>query len=178
MVIFMSDDFQELSSLTELDFNEDHPEEEEPEEFHAPVAHTKGTSLEELEQDATDDFNYIRKVYLNMIENGQISLEVAIRELKASGHPRAAEVVGGLIKQIADVSSQLLDINEQARGDRKNGEASSQTNIQNNHYYGSPNDFLNKIEEAEANAEKTEAKVEEIEDAEYEEREPDTDSEK
>lgn len=146
-----NDDFRELSNLSELDFHEEQPEREEV-EFHAPVAHTKGTSLAEKNQNEIDDYNYVRKVYLNMIESGQISLEVAINELRASGHPRAAEVVGGLIKQIADVSSQLLDINKEAGGSKQ---PESQTNIQNN-FYGSPNDFLEEVEKAEKAAKERE----------------------
>lgn len=165
----MSDDFHELSSLSELDFNEEPAEEREEEEFHAPVAHTKGTSLEQADQDSVDDFNYIRKVYLNMIESGQISLEVAIRELKASGHPRAAEVVGGLIKQIADVSTQLLDINDRVTKKKEDDEPKSQTNIQNN-FYGSPNDLLDAYEQQMKERDK---RAEKIEEAEYEEVEDD-----
>lgn len=167
----MSDDFQELSSLSELDFNDEPNPEEEYEEFHAPVEHTKGTSLESVDQDSIDDFNYIRKVYLNMIESGQISIEVAIRELKASGHPRAAEVVGGLIKQIADVSTQLIDLNDRKAKKSDDDGEKNQTNIQNN-FYGSPNDLLEVYEEQERKREERREKdLEDIEDAEFEENE-------
>lgn len=167
----MSQEFKELDSLSELDFHDESHEPEEEEEFHAPVEHTQGTSLDSIDQDSMDDFNYVRKVYLSLIENGQISLEVAIKELRASGHPRAAEVVGGMIKQIADVSGQLLDVNEKMRGGGDKKDPGHQTNIQNNHYYGSTSDFLDRIEEAEA------AQAEEAEIVENEEAENQSDSE-
>lgn len=138
--------FDELSNLNLLGDQND-PEENEEIVFHPPVVHQKGSSLETIDQDSIDDFNYIRNVYLSLIESGQVSLQHAIHELKASGHPRAAEVVGGLIKQVADVSTQLLDINEKVKGKPPEGPQTVNNNQFN--FYGSPDELLDIIEQEE-----------------------------
>lgn len=138
-------EFDELSNLNILGDQND-PEEHEEIVFHAPVVHQKDSSLDKIDQNSVDDYNYIRNVYLSLIENGQISLQHAIHELKASGHPRAAEVVGGLIKQVADVSTQLLDINQKIKGSSPASSPQSVTNQQFN-FYGSPDDLLDVIEQ-------------------------------
>jgi hypothetical protein len=44
---------------------------------------------------------------------GEDALMGALEVAKASEHPRAFEVVGNLMKQLADVNQQLLDLHKQ-----------------------------------------------------------------
>ena len=47
---------------------------------------------------------------MSFIEKGKAALDDAIRIMQMSEHPRAVEVVSGLLKNISDVNKQLLDL--------------------------------------------------------------------
>lgn len=120
-------------------------------EFFAPVLHEQGTNLESQSQDEMDDFNYIRKSLISLIERGQISVEVAIRELKVSGHPRAAEVIGGLIKNVSETSEKLMDLHQKKQSDHDQSGIGQQHNTQNTgdtyNFIGTPAQILEMYEE-------------------------------
>ena len=48
-----------------------------------------------------------------LLTTGKAALEHALEVAKSSEHPRAFEVVGNLMKQLADVNQQLMDIHQQ-----------------------------------------------------------------
>lgn len=55
-------------------------------------------------------YEYARDNLVSFIEKGKIALEDAIRIMQQSEHPRAVEVVSGLLKNMADVNKQLLEL--------------------------------------------------------------------
>ena len=59
------------------------------------------------------DYDKTRGNLHELLSKGQDALEYALTVAKQSEHPRAFEVVGNLIKQLADVNQQLLDIHQQ-----------------------------------------------------------------
>lgn len=58
------------------------------------------------------DYDKTRDNLHNLLSQGQDALMHALEIAKSSEHPRAFEVVGGLMKQLADVNHQLLDLSE------------------------------------------------------------------
>jgi hypothetical protein len=58
------------------------------------------------------DYENTRSNLYNLLHQGQDALMHALEIAKSSEHPRAFEVVGGLMKQLADVNHQLLDLSE------------------------------------------------------------------
>jgi len=63
--------------------------------------------------DALDhDYHTTRDNLHNLLEQGKDALVAAISIAKQSEHPRAFEVVGGLMKNIADINHQLLDLHK------------------------------------------------------------------
>lgn len=58
------------------------------------------------------DYEQTRNNLYTLLNQGQDALVAALGVAKQSEHPRAFEVVGNLMKQLADVNEQLLKIHE------------------------------------------------------------------
>ena len=48
----------------------------------------------------TNDYNYSRQTYYDLIEKGRESLDLMIEVARESEHPRAFEVLSGMIKNV------------------------------------------------------------------------------
>ena len=59
-----------------------------------------------------DDFDATRANLHSLLAQGQDALCYALEVAKQSEHPRAFEVVGGLVKNLSDINSQLLDLHK------------------------------------------------------------------
>lgn len=59
------------------------------------------------------DYEVTRNNLRLLLVQGQEALQNALEVAKQSEHPRAFEVVGNLMKQLADVNQQLLDLHQQ-----------------------------------------------------------------
>jgi hypothetical protein len=79
-----------------------------------------------------DDFDQARKNLNILLLQGEDALMGALEVAKASEHPRAFEVVGNLIKQMADVNQQLMDLHQQRQKLNEPGKESGKKNVTNN----------------------------------------------
>jgi DNA-directed RNA polymerase subunit F len=61
------------------------------------------------------DYDTSRDNLHDLLLTGKDALEHALTVAKSSEHPRAFEVVGGLMKQLADMNQQLMDIHQQKK---------------------------------------------------------------
>jgi hypothetical protein len=73
----------------------------------------------EVSSDVDDDFATARNNLHNIIHKGNDALEEALLVAKTSEHPRAFEVVGGLIKTLVDANKDLLDIQKKLKDLKK-----------------------------------------------------------
>lgn len=60
-----------------------------------------------------DDFDTTRGNLRILLQQGQEALQKSLDVAMQSEHPRAFEVVGNLMKQLADINQQLLDLHQQ-----------------------------------------------------------------
>jgi len=60
----------------------------------------------------SNDYNYSRQTYYDLIEKGKESLDLMIEVARESEHPRAFEVLSGMIKNVSDVNDRLMDLNK------------------------------------------------------------------
>ena len=67
------------------------------------------------EDDIDNDYKYQRENFYNLIERGQDAIEGILEIAKESDHPRTYEVAGNLIKQVAEVTEKLGDLQEKMR---------------------------------------------------------------
>ena len=59
-----------------------------------------------------NDYQYSREVLFDLIEKGRGALEDMIEVARESEHPRAFEVLSGLMKNTSDINDKLLDLNK------------------------------------------------------------------
>ena len=59
-----------------------------------------------------NDYEYSRDTLFDLINKGRNALEDMIEVARESEHPRAFEVLSGLIKNVADVNDKLMDLNK------------------------------------------------------------------
>ena len=89
---------------------------------------------------ANRDYDYSRETYYELIEKGKNALENMIEVARESEHPRAYEVLSGMIKNISDVNDRLMILNKGKKELEKKNETTEVNNTQNNFYLGSTAD--------------------------------------
>ena len=58
----------------------------------------------------TRDYEYTRGQLYNLIDKGQEAIQGALEVAQESGHPRAYEVATNAMKQVADMTDKLMDL--------------------------------------------------------------------
>lgn len=86
------------------------------------------------------DYQYSRDTYYDLIEKGRESLDLMIEVARESEHPRAFEVLSGMIKNISDVNDKLMDLNKKKR-DMSKQEQQQIGHTTNNLFVGSTTDL-------------------------------------
>ena len=96
--------------------------------------------------DVTKDYEYTRGNLYSIIEKGQEALDSALELAIDGGQPRAYEVVGQLIKNVADATDKLLDLQKKLKDlDDTNSKRGSTTNVTNNAVFFGSTDELSKF---------------------------------
>lgn len=103
--------------------------------------------LSSIDENADYDYEQTRGNLHSLLVQGQDALMHALEVAKSSEHPRAFEVVGGLMKQLADINHQLLDLSEKRQkmsAPKKNEPTGAQVTNNNAIFVGSTTE-LNKM---------------------------------
>lgn len=110
------------------------------------VLDSTGNVMTPVNEKIEDDYTVARNNLRVLLQQGQVALTDALEVAKQSEHPRAFEVVGNLMKQLADVNQQLMDLHQQKQKLDAPGkiEASKQVTNNNAIFVGST-DELNKL---------------------------------
>lgn len=107
----------------------------------------------EVKDDQTKDYEYTRGSLYSLIDKGREALDGALEVAQESGHPRAYEVAVNAMKQVADATDKLIDLQQKM----KNLESPTKketNNTTNNLFVGSTADLqkmlkqINKSEES------------------------------
>ena len=67
------------------------------------------------DDDIDNDYKYQRENFYNLVERGQDAIDGILELARESEHPRTYEVAGNLIKQVAEVSEKLGDLQEKMK---------------------------------------------------------------
>jgi hypothetical protein len=89
------------------------------------------------EKNIDNDYKYSRDTYYELVEKGKQSLELMMEVARESEHPRAFEVLSGMIKNISDVNDRLMDLNKKKKDIDKKDEIKKVENTTNNLFVGS-----------------------------------------
>jgi hypothetical protein len=66
-------------------------------------------------QDPTRDYEYTRSQLYSLIEKGQEAVNGILTVATDTEHPRAYEVAGQLIKNVADITDKLIDLQKKMK---------------------------------------------------------------
>ena len=67
------------------------------------------------EEDVEKDYEYQRENFYKLVERGSVAIDGILELAKEGEHPRAYEVAGQLIKNVAEVTEKLGDLQEKMR---------------------------------------------------------------
>ena len=90
--------------------------------------------------DIDNDYKYSRENYYNLIERGQDAIQGILDVAKEGQHPRAYEVAGALIKNVADTVDKLQDLQSKL-SKLKDVPNKTTNNIKNALFVGSTNEL-------------------------------------
>ena len=82
-----------------------------------------------------NDYEYSRDTYYELLEKGKDALDTMVEVARESEHPRAYEVLSGMIKNLSDVNDKLMDLNKKVKD--LEDEPKKIENQQNNIFLGS-----------------------------------------
>ena len=125
----MTDKFKDLNDTfdiepaVETEVVEDKPKRPEP------VAKNKDKDIEK-------DYEYTRGNLYSIIEKGQEALDSALEIAVDQGQARAFEVVGQLIKSVADTTDKLVDLQKKIK-EIEEESPKGPTNVTNAMFFGS-----------------------------------------
>lgn len=97
-----------------------------------------------------NDYDYSRETYYELIEKGKDALENMIEVARESEHPRAYEVLSGMIKNVSDVNDRLMDLNKKQKQMNEKEEVKQVENQQNNYFLGSTSDIQKMLQQDDA----------------------------
>lgn len=111
---------------------------------HELIENETGEIIQTPVQRIESDYDKTRGNLHELLMKGQEALNAALEVAKQSEHPRAFEVVGNLMKQLADVNQQLMDLHQQkAKLDAPSKESGAK--VTNNAIFVGSTSELNKL---------------------------------
>lgn len=87
--------------------------------------------------DVDIDYQYQRENLYHLIERGQDAIEGILEVAKEGEHPRAYEVAGNMIKNVADITDKLMDLQSKVKKVKEDEPKKNTSNVNNNLFIGS-----------------------------------------
>ena len=69
----------------------------------------------DVTEDKEKDYEYTRAELYRLIDQGQEAVQGALEVAQESGHPRAYEVATNAMKQVADMTDKLMDLQKKVK---------------------------------------------------------------
>lgn len=103
----------------------------------------QAVQIPEQNKDISDDYDYSRETYKGLIDKGEEALTGMMQLAAESEHPRAYEVLSGMMKNMADITDKLMDLQKKKKDLTKQEEEQAQPQglTQNNVFVGSTTDL-------------------------------------
>ena len=84
-------------------------------EEESPITKKESKAIEKDKQDSVRDYEYTRGNLYSLIEKGQEALDSIMEVAQEGQQPRAFEVVSQLIKNVADTTDKLVDLQQKMK---------------------------------------------------------------
>ena len=85
------------------------------EEEESPITKKESKAVEKDKKDSVRDYEYTRGNLYSLIEKGQEALDSIMEVAQEGQQPRAFEVVSQLIKNVADTTDKLVDLQQKMK---------------------------------------------------------------
>ena len=76
---------------------------------------TRKSNLKDVTEDREKDYEYTRAELYRLIDQGQEAVQGALEVAQESGPPRAFEVATNAMKQVADMTDKLMDLQKKVK---------------------------------------------------------------
>lgn len=107
-----------------------------------PISY-QNTEIIEAKTPVEDDAEFARQNIRTLIEKGNTAMDNLLLVANASEHPRAYEVAAGLIKNLADLNKDLLEIQKRKKDlDPSQAKGGGTTNIDKAVFVGSTTELV------------------------------------
>jgi len=94
-----------------------------------------------------EDLDLVRKTLRSLLMSGEEGLQLAQRVAEESEHPRAIEVLTGMIKQQSENAGKLMDMHKKHKDiNTTTSETTSKQPVNNNLIISDTSDFLKRLE--------------------------------
>ena len=103
-----------------------------------------------IDKNLKTDYEYSRDTYYDLLDKGKASLDLMMEVARESEHPRAFEVLSGMVKNLADVNDKLMDLNKKNK-DLNTAEREDVKSITNNNVFLGSTADLQKLLQNEKN---------------------------
>lgn len=113
----------------------------EPSELKKHVEKVKPQLKKSEENDVKQDYEVSRAQLHNLVMKGQEAVDGILDVARASDHPRAYEVAGQLIKNVADTADKLIDLQKKMKELDAEDKKSSPSTVNNTMFIGSTADL-------------------------------------
>ena len=84
-------------------------------EEESPISKKESKAVEKDKKDSVRDYEYTRGNLYSLIEKGQEALDSIMEVAQEGQQPRAFEVVSQLIKNVADTTDKLVDLQQKMK---------------------------------------------------------------
>jgi hypothetical protein len=106
-----------------------------------PIQEFKHAKEKSNINDKEKDYEYVRGSLYDLIEKGQEAVNGALELAQESGHPRAYEVAGNLIKQTTEMAEKLTDLHRKMKDLNDEGSGPKSVTNNNSMFIGSTSDL-------------------------------------
>ena len=104
--------------------------------------------MKDKDDNVKSDYDYSRETYYDLLEKGREGLEDMIHVARESEHPRAYEVLSGMLKNVADINDKLMDLNKKHKDiTQPTKEVKAVEHQQNNIFVGSTADIQRMLQQ-------------------------------
>ena len=118
--------------------------------------------IDETKDDIDNDYSHSRDNYYNLIDKGNEAIEGILDIAREGQHPRAYEVAGQLIGQVAQVTDKLQDLQKKLKDLKE--VPKKNTNIKNALFVGSTAELQKMLKDENTEGEKQIKEVKDIQD--------------
>jgi len=114
---------------------------------HPEVVEKKIDKIKDSVDDIRKDYNYTRGNLYSLIEKGQEAINGILELAQESEMPRAYEVAGQLIKNVADATDKLLDLQKKLKDVEEEKQVRGPSTVNNALFVGSTADLAKMLKD-------------------------------